>query len=133
MVGTEQVFVQDSGWAFAVPRTSKHPEVAWDIARSLALSPTAMRQWSGVTGALPALKANGSVEAAASDPVLAKVQPLLERGEWLGLIPTSAIETVSGAYVSNFFAAVAGTKGIMEALQSLQDTANAAIIQHRND
>jgi multiple sugar transport system substrate-binding protein len=133
MVGTVHRFVQDSGWAFAVPITSKNPKVAWDIARSLALSPSAMRKWSATTGALPALRDNGSPEAAMSDPVLAKVQPLLEHGRWLGWIPAGAIETVSGAYVTNFFAAATGMKTIEMALEDLEKTANEAIIQHRND
>jgi multiple sugar transport system substrate-binding protein len=133
MVGTEHKFVQDSGWAFAVPRTSKHPEVAWDIARSLALSPEQMRKWSATTGALPALQVNGSRQAAASDPTLAKVQPLLEKGQWLGFIPTAAFETVQSAFVNNYFAAAAGTKTIDQALSDLESTANTAIAEHIDD
>jgi ABC-type glycerol-3-phosphate transport system substrate-binding protein len=131
MVGDEHRFVQDSGWAFAVPRTSPNPAVAWDIARSLALDAQAMRSWSAVTGALPALKENGSVEAAAADPVLAQVQPLLEKGQWVGYVPVGAYETISGAFVANFFAAVSGDKTIEKALTDLEETANAAIDQHR--
>ena len=82
MVGDQHLFVQNSGWAFAVPNTSPNPKVAWDIARSLALSADAMRKWSNITGALPALKANGSVTAAAANTSLAQVQPLLEHGRW---------------------------------------------------
>jgi multiple sugar transport system substrate-binding protein len=133
MVGTEHRFVQDSGWAFAVPRTSKHAAVAWDIARSLALSPEEMHKWSTVTGALPALRVNGSPEAAAADPTLAKVQPLLDKGQWLGFIPTEAFETVQSAFVNNYFAAASGKKTIEQALHDLETTANNAIAQHRND
>jgi multiple sugar transport system substrate-binding protein len=133
MVGTVHKFVQNSGWAFAVPRTSKQPKVAWDIARSLALSESAMRKWSATTGALPALRANGSPSAAQSDPTLAKVQPLFELGRWIGWIPPSAVETVAGAMLTNFFAAVEGQKTIREALDAMQQTSNVAIIQHRND
>jgi len=134
MVGAEHRFVQNSGWAFAVPKTSKHPEVAWDIIKSMALSPEAMRKWSAVTGSLPALKVNGTAAAAAADPVLAKVQPLLEKGQWVGYIPATAIETVEGAIVSNLFAAgkgptVTGGKTIDQALTDMQTTANAAIKQ----
>jgi multiple sugar transport system substrate-binding protein len=133
MVGTEHRFVQDSGWAFAVPRTSKHAAVAWDIARSLALSAEQMRKWSSVTLSLPALRVNGSPEAAASDPTLAKVQPLLEKGQWLGFIPTEAFETVQSAFVNNYFAAVAGRKTIDQALHDLESTANNAIAAYRHD
>jgi multiple sugar transport system substrate-binding protein len=132
MVGTEHRFVQDSGWAFAVPRTSANPAVAWDIARSLALSPEAVRAWSSVTGAIPALKANAATVNAAESPLLAKVQPLLEHGQWVGYIPIGAFEMVSGAFVNNFFAAVAGTKTIDVALEDMQTTMNDAIVQNRD-
>jgi multiple sugar transport system substrate-binding protein len=133
MVGTEHRFVQDSGWAFAVPRTCKNPAVAWDIARSLALTPAAMRKWSETTGALPALRANGTPEAAAGNPSLTKVQPLLEKGNWLGYVPSGAIETVSGAFVKNFFDVVRKVADVGTALDHLQTTANAAILLHRDD
>jgi multiple sugar transport system substrate-binding protein len=127
MVGTEHEFVQNSGWAFAVPRTSRNQRVAWDIARSIALSPEAMRKWSATTGALPALRVNGSAEAARDNPLLAKVQPLLETGRWVGYIPAGAIETVEGAILSNFFAAARGMKTVDQALADMQQTANQAL------
>jgi ABC-type glycerol-3-phosphate transport system substrate-binding protein len=133
MVGTEHKFIQNSGWAFAVPKTTRNPQVAWDIARSLALSPEAMRKWSSVTGALPALRVNGTAAAAASHPSLAKVQPLLEKGQWLGFIPTGAIEVVSGTLVNNFFAAATGTKSVDQALIDMQQTANEAIEKNRGN
>ena len=131
MVGGQHRFVQDSGWSFAVPKTSKNPAVAWDIARSLALSAANMRSWSAVTGALPALKENGTPAAAAQNPTLAKVQPLLEHGQWVGYVPLGGFETISGAFVNNYFAAVKGTKTVEQALTDMQSTANQAIMQHR--
>jgi multiple sugar transport system substrate-binding protein len=133
MVGDEHKFIQNSGWAFAVPNTSKNPKVAWDVARSLALSPDAMRQWSAITGALPALRVNGSASAAMNQPVLAKVQPLLDNGRWVGFIPTGAIENVLATMVSNFFAAVAGSKTVDQALMDMQRVANDEIVRHRGD
>jgi multiple sugar transport system substrate-binding protein len=131
MVGTEHKFVQNSGWALAVPKTSKHQKEAWDFIKSLALSPEAMKLWAATTGALPALKANGTADAAKADPALAKVQPLLEHGQWVGYIPAGAIETVEGAIVSNFFAAASGTKDITTALDSMQKTANDALAANK--
>jgi multiple sugar transport system substrate-binding protein len=133
MVGDEHAFVQDSGWAFAVPRTSAHQAVAWDIARSLALSSEAVRKWSRVTGAIPALRANAASLSTDDNPMLAKVRSLLEHGRWVGYVPVGAFETVSGAFVTNFFAAVAGSKSVDQALTDMQETANTAIMQHRND
>jgi multiple sugar transport system substrate-binding protein len=127
IVGTEHKFVTDSGWAFAVPLTSPNAKVAWDIAKSLALSPEAMRKWSAITGALPALRANGAVTAVASNPQLGKVQPLLDLGQWVGFVPAAAIDATNGGMVSNFFAAVGGTKTIDQALIDMQQTANNAI------
>jgi ABC-type glycerol-3-phosphate transport system substrate-binding protein len=127
MVGTEHVFVQDSGWSFAVPNTSRHPEVAWDIARTLALSPENMQLWSSVTGALPALKENATPEAAAAHPYARKVLHLLPRGRWLGFVPIDAFEAVAGAIVTNYFAAATGQKTIDRALSDMQNTANNAI------
>jgi multiple sugar transport system substrate-binding protein len=135
MEGTTHKFVQNSGWAFVVPKSSKHQKEAWSFLKGLALSPDAMRKWAATTGALPALKVNGTKEAAAGDPTLAKVQPLLEFGQWVGYIPAGAIETVEGALVSNFFAAVKGEanggKSITTALADMQKAANDALAAHK--
>jgi multiple sugar transport system substrate-binding protein len=131
MVGSEQKFVQNSGFALVVSKTSKNPKAAWDLVKSLALSPTAMRKWAATAGTLPALKVNGTVAAAAGDPLLAKVQPLLERGQWVGYIPAGAIETIEGALSSNFFDAVAGKKTIDMALADMERTANLALSQNQ--
>jgi multiple sugar transport system substrate-binding protein len=131
MVGSQHRFVQNSGWAVGVPKTSKNARAAWDFVKALVLSPEAMRKWSAVTGALPALKANGSVAAATGDPSLSKIQPLLEQGQWVGYIPAGAIETVEGTLVSNYFDAVAGTKTVDEALRAAEITANTALAQNR--
>jgi multiple sugar transport system substrate-binding protein len=131
MVGTEHKFVQNSGFALAVPKTSKNRRVAWDIIKAIALSPEGMRKWAATAGTLPALRVNGTPAAAASDPLLAKVQPLLERGHWMGYIPAASSEAVLGAMLSNYNAAVRGTKTIDQALKDMQDAANAAIVQHQ--
>jgi multiple sugar transport system substrate-binding protein len=131
MVGTEHKFVQNSGWALAVPKTSKNQKEAWDVARALALSPEAMRKWSATTGALPALRANGTPAVAAADPTLLKVQPLLDKGQWVGYIPAGAIETVEGAIVSNFFDAANDRKTIDKALADMQQLANDALTRNR--
>jgi ABC-type glycerol-3-phosphate transport system substrate-binding protein len=133
MVGDKHRFIQNSGWAFAVPRTSPNKRVAWDVARSLALSPEAMRKWSAVTGALPALRANATPAAAAATPSLQKVYSLLEHGQWVGYIPAAANDTALFAMVNNFFAAAAGEKTIEQALADMQETANRAIRQHQGN
>ncbi len=131
MVGTEHRFVQNSGWALVVPKTARNQKAAWDIARSMAVSAEGARRWAAISGTLPALRANGTVEATAGDPTLAKVQPLLERGQWVGYIPAAAIETVEGAIVSAFFDAVTGKKSVDQALLDMQTTANEALKQNR--
>jgi multiple sugar transport system substrate-binding protein len=130
MVGVEHHFVQDAGFALAVPRTSKNRQAAWDVVRAIALSPATMRKWAATAGTLPALKANGTIAAAAADPLLAKVQPLLARGRWMGYVPYPALEVVRGAMVSNFYAAVKGTKTVDRALADMQEAANQAISQN---
>jgi len=131
MVGTKHTYVQNSGFALVVPKTSKNQKAAWDIAKSIALSPDGAKKWVTTGGALPALKVNGTVEAASKDPILARVQPLLEQGRWVGYIPAGAIETVEGAIVSNFFDAVSGDKTIDQALAAMQKTANDALAANR--
>jgi ABC-type glycerol-3-phosphate transport system substrate-binding protein len=131
MVGAEHRFVQNAGFALAVPKSSKNAKVAWDIAKSIALSPAAMRRWAATAGTLPALKANGTKEATAADPVLSQVQPLLDKGQWMGDIPYGATADVLGAMVTNYFDAVKGTKTVKEALADMQAKANAAIIMNR--
>jgi multiple sugar transport system substrate-binding protein len=131
MVGMEHSFVQNAGFAFGVPKNSKNAKAAWDIAKSIALSPAVMRKWATTAGTLPALKANGTKEATAGDPVLSQVQPLLDKGQWMGDIPYGATAEVLGAMVSNYFDAVKGTKTIPQALADMQTRANAAIIMNR--
>jgi hypothetical protein len=55
------------------------------------------------------------------------VQPLLDLGQWVGFVPAAAIDATNGGMVSNFFAAVGGTKTIDQALIDMQQTANNAI------
>jgi multiple sugar transport system substrate-binding protein len=131
MVGTQHRFITYGGWVFAVPKTSKNQRLAWDIARSLALDATAMKQWSATTYALPALRANGSAEAAANDPLLAKVQPLLERGEFIGYMPAGALQDMEGAILSNIFHVVRGTKTVEKALADIQQTTNESFALNR--
>jgi ABC-type glycerol-3-phosphate transport system substrate-binding protein len=131
MAGPQHRFVTYGGWSFAVPKTSKNPKVAWDIARSLALDPTAMRQWSATTLALPALKVNATAEAVANDPLLAKVAPLLPLGEYIGHMPAGAIQTMEGAILSNVFAVVRGEKSVDTALADIQKTTNDAFTANR--
>jgi multiple sugar transport system substrate-binding protein len=131
MVGTRHEFVQNAGFALAVARTSKNRRAAWDVIKAIALSPTAMRKWAATAGTLPALRVNATPQAAASDPLLAKIQPLLERGRWMGQIPYGATDTVLGTMVSNYFAAVRGIKTVDQALKDMQDTANQAILRNQ--
>jgi multiple sugar transport system substrate-binding protein len=131
MVGTAHKFVTYGGWSFAVPKTSKNQKVAWDVARSLALDPAAMKQWSGTTLALPALRANATAEAAASDPMLAKLRPLLESGAYIGHMPAGAIQIMEGAILSNVFAVVRGTKDADKALADMQQMTNEAFAQNK--
>jgi ABC-type glycerol-3-phosphate transport system substrate-binding protein len=130
-VGSQHKFVTDSGWALAVPKTCKHPEVVWDIVRSWALDPAAIKAWAQVTGALPALKVNGTPAAVAATPAVARAQPLFELGSFRGYVPAEAIDVVNGSVVNNFFAAVKGMKTVPEALKAMEETANAAIAQYR--
>jgi multiple sugar transport system substrate-binding protein len=131
MVGTQHQFVTYGGWSFAVPKTAKNPKVAWDIARSLALDPAAMRQWSATTLSLPALKANATAEAAANDPTLAQVLPLLPVGRYIGHMPAGAIQTMEGAILANVFAVVRGEKDVDRALADIQKTTNDAFVANR--
>ena len=131
IVGTQHKFVSYGGWAFAVPKTSKNQRVAWDIVKSLALDPVAMKQWAATTTTLPALRASATKEAAATDPVLAQVQPLLEAGQHIGYIPASAHEIMEAAIVSNVFAVVRDNKTVDAALADMQTTINTAIAQFK--
>jgi ABC-type glycerol-3-phosphate transport system substrate-binding protein len=131
IVGTEHRFASYGGWAFAVPKTSKNQRVAWDIARSLALDPVAMKRWSATATTLPALRVNASEEAAATDPILAQVQPLLEGGQYIGFIPAEAIQIMEGAIVSNVFAVVRGSKTVDMALADMESSINMAIAQYK--
>lgn len=84
-----------------------------------------------MTGALPALRANGTVSAAEGNPTLAKVSPLFDKGQWVGYIPSGALPSVSFAILNNFFDAAEGRKTVEAALADMQMTANAAIVANR--
>jgi multiple sugar transport system substrate-binding protein len=133
--GSDHKFIQNSGFSFVVPKTSKNAKAAWAIAKAMALSPEAMRKWAATAGSLPALKVNGTVEMAAQDPQLTKVQPLLAKGQWVGYIPAAGLETIEGILVSNYFDAVKGEanggKTVMKALQDMQTAANAELAKYR--
>jgi ABC-type glycerol-3-phosphate transport system substrate-binding protein len=131
MVGAEHKFVTYGGWSFAVPKTSKYQKVAWDIARSLALDPAAMKQWSATTLALPALRANATMEAVAGDPLLAKILPLLPLGEYIGHMPAGGIQDMEGAISSNVFAVARGEKNVDQALADIQNKTNEAFAHNK--
>jgi ABC-type glycerol-3-phosphate transport system substrate-binding protein len=131
MVGSEHRFVQNAGFSFAVPKNSKNARVAWDVARYITLSPAVMRKWAATAGTLPALKANGTKDATASDPVLSQVQPLLDKGQWMGDIPYDATADVLGAMVTNYFDVIKDTKNVEQALMDMQTKANTAIMKNR--
>ena len=61
--GSDHKFIQNSGFAFVVPKNSKNAKQAWAIAKAMALNPEAMRKWAATAGSLPALKVNGTPEA----------------------------------------------------------------------
>jgi hypothetical protein len=90
-----------------------------------------MKRWSATTVTLPALRVNGGADAASADPVLAQVQPLLERGVYIGQMPAGAIQTMEGAILSNVFAVVRGIKDVPTALADMQRTTNEAFAQNR--
>jgi multiple sugar transport system substrate-binding protein len=129
--GTTHKFVQNSGWSFVVPKNSKNQKAAFALLKAMVLSPETMRKWAATTGALPALKVNGTEAAAAGDPTLSRVQPLLAKGQWVGFIPAEAIETVEGALMSNYFAVVKGNKTIDQALDDMQKQSNDALALHK--
>jgi multiple sugar transport system substrate-binding protein len=131
MVGSEHKFVQNSGFAWAVPRNSKNQKVAWDVARTLTLSPAVARKWSAIGGSLPALRVNGTAAAAAQDPILARVQPLLELGRWRGNFPAAATDTIEATVMSNVFSAATGKKSVPQALADMEEAANNAVKQSR--
>ena len=117
MVGTEHKFVQDSGWAFAVPRTSTtpggglgHRPLAGPVARGHAQMVGHHRRHARPAGE----------RGQPSMPARTRRWPRCSRcwntaAGW-ATSRSGAFETVVGAFVTNFFAAVAGTKTIDQAL-----------------
>ena len=134
MVGAQHKFVQNSGFALRGSQDQQEPEAGLgdrQVDRAVARG----RCGSGPpsAGALPALEGQRHGGSGGRPiPMLAKVGAAAGEGPaGLGYIPAGAIETVEGAIVSNFFAAVAGTKTIDQALKEMQTTANNALMQNR--
>jgi multiple sugar transport system substrate-binding protein len=127
MVGNQHRFAQNSGFAWAVPRTSKNQKVAWDMIKALTLSPEAAAKWAAIGGSLPALRANATAEKAANDPVLSQVQPLLEHGRWRGFRPAAAEDTIEAAIMTKVFDAAFRGKDVATALAEMEQIANDAI------
>src|SRR6185436_5240935 len=82
--GTEHKFVQNSGWALVVPKNSEHAAVALDAARFLTTDAPTVAEWSRLAGQISPLRAQTTPEALASDPIKSSIQPLLEKGRWVG-------------------------------------------------
>ena len=124
--GTEHQFVQNSGWAFVVPKTSKNQKAAWDLSRRSRYRPSHAQvgrhhgRPAGPEGQRHRRSGRGRPDA---DQGAAAAR----EGQWVGYIPAGAIETVEGALVSNFFAAVKGTKTVDQALADMQSAANEAL------
>lgn len=106
--GTEHRFVQNSGWALVVPKNSDHAAVALDVARFLTTDPATVAEWSKLAGSISPLRAQTTPEALASDRIKASIQPLLEKGRWVGYMAPRTLTETRDSWLNNTLAAMRG-------------------------
>jgi ABC-type glycerol-3-phosphate transport system substrate-binding protein len=106
--GTEHKFVQNSGWALVVPRNSEHAAVALDVARFLTTDPGTVAAWSKTAGSISPLRAQTTPEALAPDPIKSSIQPLLDKGSWVGYMAPKTLTETRDSWLNNTLAAMRG-------------------------
>jgi ABC-type glycerol-3-phosphate transport system substrate-binding protein len=138
--GTEQTFVQNSGWSLVVPHSSEHQETAMDVVKFLTVNPPVVAEWNRLAGSISPLREHGTAAALASDPVKSAIQPLLEKGRWVGYIPPVPLtETRDSMYINTLAAMrgkihTAGTEqpfSVGEAAQRIHQECNDSMARSR--
>jgi multiple sugar transport system substrate-binding protein len=132
--GTEHVFVQNSGWALVVPRSSQHVEAAMDVVQFLTTDPATMRQWSELAGSISPLRSQGTAAALEVDPVRSVIQPLLEKGTWVGYIPPVPLTETRDSFYNNALKAMIGVElTAAEAAARIHQECNDSMMRSRNN
>ena len=106
--GTEHKFVQNSGWAMVVPKNSDHAAVALDVARFLTLDAPTVAEWSRLSGSISPLRAQTTPQALTSDAIKSPIQPLLEKGRWVGYMPPKTLTETRDSWLNNSLAVMRG-------------------------
>jgi multiple sugar transport system substrate-binding protein len=107
-LGTEHVYVQNSGWSLVVPRSSPRAAAAMDFLKFVTTEPGNVRDWNRLAGSISPLRAHATPEALAGDPVVSKIQPLLMRGAWVGYIPPVPLTETRDSWYNSVVAAMRG-------------------------
>jgi len=124
-VDGDPVFVADSGWGLVVSPNSKHKDVAWDFVKFVTADPDNARQWNIASGTIPAIPAVAESNQVAADmPWVPKALDLLPYGSYLGSMPDRDL-VVYEIVFPHLLLALQGVEGIDEALQAIDDEANA--------
>ena len=124
-VDGDPVFVADSGWGLVVSPNSKHKDVAWDFVKFVTADPDNARQWNIASGTIPAIPAVAESDQVAADmPWVPKALDLLPYGSYLGSMPDRDL-VVYEIVFPHLLLALQGVEGIDEALQAIDDEANA--------
>jgi multiple sugar transport system substrate-binding protein len=106
--GTEHKFVQNSGWGLVVPKNSEHAAVALEVARFMTTDPPTVAEWSKLAGSISPLRAQTTPEALASDPIKSSIQPLLDKGRWVGYMSPKTLTETRDSWLNNTLAAMRG-------------------------
>jgi multiple sugar transport system substrate-binding protein len=110
-----------------VGKSTKYPEVAWDLAAFVGANQDNVLSFNSTTGTLPAMKAVAAdpklVEAA---PFVASVLPILEYGQYQGNLTDPDLLSYEIVYPT-ILDAIQGNLTAEEAAQSIHDAANAMV------
>ena len=130
-MGPEPRFTSVGGWAVVVTRTTRHPDVAWELARFMAMEHENALLFNGNTSTVPALRSVAEdpklVEEA---PVLKAVLPILKYGRYQGDL-TDPHQLQFDIIVPNIMDALRGLVTPEEAAQAIHEEANAMVDQAR--
>lgn len=129
--GAEHVFVQNSGWSLVVPRNSPHADAAMDLVKFLTTDPANVKAWNKLAGSISPLRSQSTAEALAADPVVGKVQPLLETGSWVGYIPPVPLTETRDSWYNGVVGAMIGRTKLPDGSEVPFTAADAALKMHQ--
>lgn len=129
-LGEDPIFKADSGWGLTVSVNSQVAEQAWDYVKFVAANEDNALAWNIASGTLPALRSIVENEAKLAQflepqPWVAPFIEIFPYGQFIGHLPDRDL-LFYDITLPHIYNAMLGIETIDEALQAIQDEANAS-------